>query len=78
MTSKNWFTDPRTGNHHIDGIPWHKAPQPRWLHRCRPWSIGPATPAGHDPMYRCACGSYRLASTRHWVAKNSRRRCKIR
>jgi hypothetical protein len=78
VTSKNWITDPHTGNHHIDGIPWHQAPiPPRW-HHCRPWTIGTATPDEHDPMHRCACGSFRLARNRYWVAKNSRRRCKIR
>jgi hypothetical protein len=67
VTSKNWITDPRTGNHHIDGTPWHKAPRPRRLHRCRPWTIGTGS---YGTVYRCACGALRIQGSRKWIGKN--------
>jgi hypothetical protein len=57
------------GVRHRDEIPWFRAPLPRRLHRCTPWTSGPVDGALVD---RCACGAIRIGG-RHWFERNSRR-----
>lgn len=51
-----------------DDVWYFKAPLPRVLHRCRPWTAG----LGAE---RCACGAIRVMGL--WSEKNSRRRFRI-
>lgn len=58
---------------HRDGIPWHQAPIPRWLHRCRVQTTGFTSRA----VDRCACGSIRIGWG-PWLERNTRRRSEKR
>ena len=55
---------------HLDGVPWHEAPQPRRFHRCWPQTQGWVN--YFDRVRRCPCGAIKGDGT-HWMEKNSRR-----
>lgn len=69
MTRGNWIVDSRTGHQHLDGTPWHRAPQPWRWHRCRPHTTGTLN---GKRIQRCACGGLR-ADNGPWIARNERR-----
>ena len=54
--------------HHIDGVPWHEAKVPFWLHRCRAQTYGWMS---FQYIERCACGALRY-DRRVWIRKNDR------
>ena len=56
--------------HDKDGISWHEAPKPFWLHRCRPQTYGYI---GSDRVDKCACGGFRF-NGEAWTARNTRRK----
>jgi hypothetical protein len=55
---------------HRHGVWWYKAPVPRRLHRCTPWTSGWINGYWID---RCACGSVRRDDG-PWLERNSRER----
>lgn len=57
-------------NVHFDGIPWHEAPIPRRLHRCKVQTAGTLVGSEID---RCACGGIRWDNG-IWFERNSRRK----
>lgn len=59
-------TDRKLGIVHVDGVPWHEAPRPRWLHRCRAQTTGMG-------VARCACGAI-SGPAGYWMERNSRRK----
>ena len=64
--------DGKTVIEHRDGIPWHDAPCPPRLHRCRAQSN--AWFDFFSQVQRCACGAIRSGRTPLWAEKNSRRK----
>lgn len=54
---------------HQDGVPWHEAPIPRRLHRCKAQSD---EWFGFTLYQKCACGAVSV-NGRRWLDKNSRR-----
>lgn len=53
---------------HRGGTPWHDAPKPRRLHRCRVQTSGWV---GFTFYERCACGAVRM-DRRAWFDRNTR------
>lgn len=54
----------------LDGIPWHSAPLPFWIHRCKPQSRGVLK--NEHLIDRCACGAMRRDGGR-WAGRNETR-----
>lgn len=84
------MTGPTIHPEHRDGLPWHDAPLPRRLHRCRPQTHAVIDQHGArcnrhgldqcalQRVDRCACGAIRACTTEgnsRWIERNSRRRC---
>lgn len=54
----------------LNGVPWHEAKLPFWVHRCKAQSWGMVQ--GHF-VERCACGASRFDG-RGWFGRNETRR----
>lgn len=52
---------------HVDGVWWHDAKNPFWVHRC--WVQTRGTVTG-TYVERCACGATRLDHGRFWFGRN--------
>lgn len=61
----------RSSQEHVDGIPWHDAPVPPRLHRCKPQTKGWVN--FFTQVDRCACGAIRMDGGR-WMERNARRK----
>lgn len=59
------------GIEHKNGIPWHEAKLPFWIHRCKPQTRG--WMGYFRSVDRCACGAVRRDEG-HWFEKNERRK----
>ena len=57
----------------VNDVPWHDAPLPRRLHRCRTQTSGLM---GLTLVERCACGAIRLDGRGPWADRNTRREVK--
>ena len=57
---------------HLDGVPWHDALPPFWLHRCRAQTRGRGVRG--ELIERCACGAIRFEHLPGWGERNQRRR----
>lgn len=55
---------------HVDGVPWHEAPRPRLLHRCR---VQTSAQVDERLFERCPCGAIRIDGGT-WLERNSRGR----
>lgn len=69
-----WIADERTGFgndlEHLDGVPWHKASTPRFLHRHRAQTRGYL--GYFNLVERCACGAARRNGRGRWVGHERR------